>query len=266
MTAARARRAGGFTLLELIIAMTVLALVAGICYAAFHLGIRAVERGEVAVVTAQRLRVATDVLIRQVKSAALNPALVEGDTYPFFYGSSDTMRFITDAGQLAGGGRSRVTYHFEADPPRLILEESAYFDADSLGRGTPDAAEARTAVLLDGFKTMTFQYLLDDGGETEWRNSWDYTELEVMPVAVRIIIEGLPGLEEDVWGQEIPIMVAAYGEGAECGDDSTCEVQDCEAFETTTGGGESDGKSSSTKPGGKTTGGKDEDADNEDDE
>ena len=43
----------GFTLLELILAMSALALIATICYAAFHLGIRAVERGEVAVVTAQ---------------------------------------------------------------------------------------------------------------------------------------------------------------------------------------------------------------------
>ena len=58
----------GFTLLEVVIAMTALALVTVICYGAFYLGIRAMERGEVAVVAAQRLRVATDVIIRQIKS------------------------------------------------------------------------------------------------------------------------------------------------------------------------------------------------------
>ena len=63
----------GFTLLEVVLAMTSLVMVTAICYAAFHLGMRAVERGEVAVVTAQRLRVASDVLIRQVKSAVPYP-------------------------------------------------------------------------------------------------------------------------------------------------------------------------------------------------
>ena len=41
----------GFTLLEVVLAMTSLVMVTAICYAAFHLGMRAVERGEVAVVT-----------------------------------------------------------------------------------------------------------------------------------------------------------------------------------------------------------------------
>ena len=41
--------------------MTLLAMVTAIFYAAFHLGIRAVEKGQKAVVTAQRLRAANDV-------------------------------------------------------------------------------------------------------------------------------------------------------------------------------------------------------------
>jgi hypothetical protein len=217
--------------------MSLLAVVAGICYGAFHLGVRAVERGEVAVVTAQRLRVATDVLIRQVKSTAIHPALVDGDTYPYFYGSPTTMSFVTDAGQLSGGGRARVTYHYEADPPRLVLEESPFVDAESLGQGTPEAAEARSAVLLDGFRTMTFQYLLDDGADSEWKNSWDFLQEEILPAAVRILVEGLPGLEEDVWGQEIPVMSATYGDaGGELGEES--DLQDCESADALLPSGE----------------------------
>ena len=69
-----ARHRAGFTLIEVMISITLLALVAGICYAAFYLGVRAVGKGEMAVVTAQRLRAATDVLIHQVKSALASPA------------------------------------------------------------------------------------------------------------------------------------------------------------------------------------------------
>src|SRR5439155_703708 len=112
---ARTARAG-FTLLEIVIALTALALVTVICYGAFHLGIRAMERGEVAVVAAQRLRVATDVIIRQIKSIV------------------------------------------------------------------PYKARNR-----------------DD-------------EEDMLPVAVRVLVDGIPGLEVNTWGQEIPVMAAHYGE------------------------------------------------------
>jgi prepilin-type N-terminal cleavage/methylation domain-containing protein len=49
------RRSAGFTLLEVVLTMAILALMCAICYGAFHVAIRAVERGEVAVMTAQRL-------------------------------------------------------------------------------------------------------------------------------------------------------------------------------------------------------------------
>src|SRR5438876_399443 len=90
---------GGFTLLEIVIALTALALVTVICYGAFHLGIRAMERGEVAVVAAQRLRVATDVIIRQIKSIVPYKARNRDDEeYVFFMGTASSMAFISAAG------------------------------------------------------------------------------------------------------------------------------------------------------------------------
>src|SRR5207244_12733177 len=99
----------GFTLLELVLAMTALALLAAICYGAFHLGIRAVERGEVAVVTAQRLRVASDLLIRQVKSAVPYPARNRDDeVYPYFLCMATSITVVTAAGQEGRGGLARA--------------------------------------------------------------------------------------------------------------------------------------------------------------
>ena len=204
----------GFTLLEVVLAMTSLAMVTAICYAAFHLGMRAVERGEVAVVTAQRLRVASDVLIRQVKSAVPYPVRTEDDdVYPYFTGTPTSMSFITAAAQQGGGALARVTYSLQQDPPRLMITESPSFSSDGLGRDRLEHAGERTTVLLDGFRTLHFQYLLDDGTDTEWRSSWDAREEEILPNAIRIIVDGLPGLEVDTWGQEIPIMVSTLTEG-----------------------------------------------------
>ena len=221
MSSPPAARHAGFTLLEVLLAMTSLVMVTAICYAAFHLGMRAVERGEVAVVTAQRLRVASDVLIRQVKSAVPYPVRTEDDeVYPYFVGTANSMSFITAAALQGGGTLARVTYKLKEDrdkacpnPPCLMLTESPSFSSDGLGRDRLERAGERTTAVLDGFRTLRFQYLLDDGSDTEWRSSWDAREEEILPNAIRITVDGLPGLEVDTWGQEIPIMVSTLTEG-----------------------------------------------------
>lgn len=206
-------RRDGFTLIEVVLAMTILALMSAICYGAFHVAIRAVERGEVAVMTAQRLRAATDILIRQVKSAVPYPVQnEEEDVYPFFVGQPQWMTFVTANGLLGGGGLARVRYYVQPDPLALVLEEDPHFSPADLGAAPPDEPGEAAAVLLDGFRGLQFQYLLDDGADLEWRNDWDGYEEDLLPSAVRVVIEGLPGLELDVWGQEIPLMVSTYGD------------------------------------------------------
>ncbi len=221
----RDRSTTGFSLLEVLLAMVSLAMISAICYAAFHLGIRAVERGEVAVVTAQRLRVASDVLIRQIKSIAPYCSRnADEDVYPFFFGTPTSMMFITAAGLHGGGAPVLVSYRVEEDPPRLLLRESPFFSPDSLGESELEFIEERSGVILDGFKSLRFEYLLNDGADVEWRTSWDGLVEEILPFAIRITAEGLPGLETDVWGQEIPVMTASYTEGGgECVDDDLPE-------------------------------------------
>ncbi|MCI4355196.1 MAG: prepilin-type N-terminal cleavage/methylation domain-containing protein [Thermoplasmata archaeon] len=211
----------GFTLLEVVLAMTLLALVVAICYGAFHLGIRAVEKGEVAVVTTQRLRVASDVIIRQIKSAV--PYAVrneDDDVYPYFEGSGTSMRFVTTAGMQSGGSLAVVEYRLEEDPTRLVMREGVAFSPDGLGHGKLGMSEERSVVLLDGFRTVSFEYMLNDGADTEWRRSWDGHVEEMLPAAVRVLIDGLPGADSK-WGQEIPTMACQYG-------DSQCEVEEDE--------------------------------------
>jgi len=211
----------GFTLIEVILAMTVLALVTAICYGAFHLGIRAIERGEVAVVGAQRLRVATDVIIRQIKSAVPYAARNrDEDIYPFFFGGATWVTFVTATGLEGGGGLARVSYQVMDDPPRLVVTESAFFTPDQLGRDPVDKRGDRKAVLLENFRDLRFEYMLSDGIDTEWRSDWNAHDEEAMPAAVRILVDGIPGLETDRWGQEIPIMSTLYGDsGSELGDE-----------------------------------------------
>jgi len=209
----------GFTLLEIVIALTALALVTVICYGAFYLGIRAMERGEVAVVAAQRLRVATDVLIRQIKSVVPYKARNRDDEeYVFFMGTASSMAFITGAGLEGGGGLTRVVYQVIDNPPRLVMSESPFFSSRALGRQPVDQPGLHSAVLLEDFKSLKFMYCFYEGvaekpGEPcDWRSEWNgHDEEDMLPVAVRVLVDGIPGLEVETWGQEIPVMAAHYG-------------------------------------------------------
>jgi hypothetical protein len=213
--------------------MTALALLSAVCYGAFHVGIRAVQRGEVAVVTAQRLRVVADLMIRQVKSAVatvpagrvggeadeadedFDPDFVE--TCPLFVGSSTSVTFLTAAGLLGGGGLSLVTYRIVPDPPRLVIEESPW---PAELPGSDPSATARSTVALDGFEAAWFEYHppIELGeptlGSAAWNQVWDACDDEAdwdmsLPAAVRFVVRGLPGMEVAQWTQEIPVMLAS---------------------------------------------------------
>jgi prepilin-type N-terminal cleavage/methylation domain-containing protein len=240
MTSTRSR---GFTLLELVLAMTALAMLTAICYAAFHLAIRAIERGEVAVVTTQRLRVASDVLIRQIKSTVPYPARNKDlDVYPYFIGNGTSMAFVTAGGLQGGGSLVRVVYQVVDNPTRLVMTETTFFSPDTLGRDTLDTSHEHQTVLLDNFKTLHFQYYRNDGtadldGATAWVEAWDGHEEESMPSAVWISVEGAPGLEIGQWNQQIPIMATNYGDNTgEVDDESLAESPDEDT--DTEGGGD----------------------------
>ena len=232
-------RRGGFTLLELMLAMAALALVTGICYGAFHLAVRAMERGEMAVVTAQRLRATSDVL-RQIRSAMYHlDRNSDGETFPYFRGTATSLTFDTSMQLQGGGGVSRVTYQLLENPTRLVLTESAVPSRSGSHRGRrrrggndEQLAFQRSTVLLEGFQTLRFRYIDVTGEEhASWDPNPDLADFdqEGLPLAVRLEIEGVPGVETGRWGQEIPVSVIAMNEGINEGGADALE----EAFNST---------------------------------
>ena len=112
MTTRRPSRAAGFTLLEVVLAMTSLAMLTAIIYGAFHLGTRALEKGQNAVVTSQRLRATNDVLIRQIKSAVAYPARNE-DEGAYLVLQGDAQHDAVRHGGRAAGRRRAGRGHLQ---------------------------------------------------------------------------------------------------------------------------------------------------------
>ena len=198
-------------MLEVVLAMTLLAMVTSIIYAAFHLGARAVEKGQAAVVSTQRARAASDVMRRQLKSMFPYPCRIEDgeDPVPFFSQRENppTLEFVTAAGLHGGGGLEYVRYEVRGNPPQLVLTASPVFwfeEGKCSGVKTVGATEA---VLLDGFRSLDFDPRVYEEGDS-WKGGEGVVEFG-LPRSVRVKIEGLAGSATTGQGAEWTIPIVA---------------------------------------------------------
>jgi general secretion pathway protein J len=205
--------AAGFTLLEMVLALTIFGMITATVYSAFYFGHRAVTSGERAADQNQRMRLAEELLGRQIRSAVFYFAIHEEDQIPFFLGASDGLTFVTSAPQSRGGmGLAVVTYRI-ADG-RLILEERTAFTPDDL-YDPPNDAPVERAVLLEGFSALWFEYLPREEVDLGWANKWDARDEDTLPAAVRISVEGLAYFSGQRWVRDVPLLTIAYGWGSD---------------------------------------------------
>jgi len=201
----------GFTLLELMISLTLLAVMLTMVYSVFATALAAVPRGEDVAAQSARMRAATSLMARQVRSIISFPVEGEEESTPcYFWGDAYSFEFVTAAPQHNGGeGLARVTYM--SDGVTLSMREEVIFSgAQITGEQKGAASELR---LMEGLSSVRFQYLRLDGSDSEWRDVWDPYEEQTLPGAIRVTLDGL-GVGNSYWIQEIPIMLVSYGLGS----------------------------------------------------
>ena len=202
----------GFTLLELMISLTLLGVMLTMVYSVFATALAAVPRGEDVAARSARMRAATSLLARQVRSIISFPVEGEDESTPcYFWGDAYSFEFVTAAPQHNGGeGLARVTYM--SDGVSLSMREEVIFSGAAI-TGEREASTATEVKLLDGLSSVRFQYLRLDGTDSEWRDVWDPYEEQTLPGAIRITLDGL-GVGNSYWIQEIPVMLVSYGLGS----------------------------------------------------
>ena len=199
------RSRNGFTLIELTIAMTLLALIVVTLYGAFYLSQRAVEKSQSRSEESQRLRAAGDLLAGYIRSA-----------YPFrdsrqnqsirFSGQGDRLAFVSALSSGMGGrGMSEITISWEGEEGGtglLTLEEKIPLRSE----GQEEGAGYRNSVIVgQGIRELRIEYLDPQGEEEHWVDQWDGKERKALPRAVRLNYLGEKG-EEVRWS--FPIMMS----------------------------------------------------------
>ncbi len=198
----------GFTLLELLISLTILGVIVVIIFGAFRIGVRAWEKGEKDVESRQRQRIVLDLIkhqlasicLREVKDASQQPLLLKGDNKSIEFVSHIPMAPGNKFGMVYvkylvkpedGGERERLTFWeknivlLNKETDMSHLHEDDFFE------------------LFPGVQSIAFEYLKGGTDEetSQWQETWDQAIDEGFPRAIRVI------LMEDV--EKAPIYVIA---------------------------------------------------------
>jgi general secretion pathway protein J len=202
----------GFTLLELLVAMTLLALLAGLLFGGLSFGVRVWEKGDAELEKLAELQIAQG-LIRRVISRALLSDLPRGENEDaaIFEGTADGLLFVGPApAQSLPGGFYRLSLRGDdvEGKRRLVMTWRLPVPDDKGPRADEDE---NLVVLVDGVADVTFAYFGagDEDGEPGWRDRWE--GVLGLPRLVRIDVTFRDG-DARVWPKLIAApMVAATG-------------------------------------------------------
>jgi len=198
----------GFTLLELIISLTIFSLVAMIVYATLNLGAGAADRGEARSIENQRARAALALISRQLKSAYPLVLQAEGETFVYFSGEPDAVSFVSAAGRPEIGGLEKVTYFLREYQGRRSLwvrTSAPTLPADLLN--DREGSLSQETEVLPEVESLTWEYLGKEQNREEWSQSWSGKDERKLPLAVRFSWKAQLGELPYEWQMEIPLNV-----------------------------------------------------------
>lgn len=194
----------GFTLLEVVLALSIFALIGAILYGAFSLGNRALTKSEASFEKNQKLRSLGDLLGSYIRSSYPYRASVQ-DQAIFYQGDEESLTFVSSF-SLAMGGRGMAKIHIyrEGDPfskdgvLKLEEETPVRFDDDA------EEGQRNNVTLQTGVESFQLSYLDPQSEDEKWEPRWDGEERGILPRAVQLAYRTRDG-KESRW--IIPVMM-----------------------------------------------------------
>ena len=197
-----ARQEGGFTLLEVIVAVTLVCLMAVALWAVTSLSIRSWNRGTEFIDVNQRHRSITDMLRKQMSSvfpifaAPANTGAGQFTTsigYLLFNGTESDMQFVSLNSMHFGEnpGLTLISYEMERQPQgslSLVEKEEPYVGQDP--EDSESTIEPKSLAIFENLESCAFEYYdPGDGGLSAtpgWVPEWDGKTLGRLPKAIAV--------------------------------------------------------------------------------
>jgi prepilin-type N-terminal cleavage/methylation domain-containing protein len=188
--------ATGFTLVEVVITLTILGFICLIIFGAFRLGLSAWERGEFVKDEYQKARIVSQLITQQVKSAVpfkIKPQQAEGD-YLAFEGGARSLRFVSclPVRGKQPEGLVYANYEFKdegSEGGRLILYEEKVLNKDFFAE---QPKEEHGVSLLEGVSSVRFEYFREEdplnNQQEEWLEEWNAKDEKRLPKAFKMTI------------------------------------------------------------------------------
>jgi len=189
------RRAGGFTLLELLVAIMILSLVMTVAFGAVRLGGRSWEAGIERANASEEVRAVSDFLRRQFAQMIPTSMGDEGGIQIAFAGDRNSIRFIAPAPRhpaVAGLLVYTLVTEEYAAAQRLVL---SYAPFDPGAGDLPEAESDQHLILAEGFAAISFEFFGKRAADSmpSWHAEWQDDE-ENLPELVRIRLVAMNGI------------------------------------------------------------------------
>ncbi|QKK01711.1 MAG: prepilin-type N-terminal cleavage/methylation domain-containing protein [Pseudomonadota bacterium] len=199
-------RQAGFTLVEVLLAIALVALIMAMAYGGFRASVRATSSGEALIEETNRLRIVHQFLRRQLmQSRSLIIETLDEEAIIRFEGERDRIRFVAPMpGYLSYGGPYVQQISLERGDDGLEL---VYYYAMLNGYEPGDLESSDGIVLLDGLADGEFIFLdaEEDGMSTFWTDYWEAPERLPLGVGVLLDMDRANGLS---WPDLIvPVMI-----------------------------------------------------------
>jgi general secretion pathway protein J len=186
----------GFTLLELLISLSILAVIVVIIFAAFRIGIRAWEKGEAAVDDLQRKRIVLSLIKQQLASIFPKTITKEAKQQVLFKGDAKSILFVSALALMKENDFGAVLGTYRIIESDEDTEAITFFET-STALMDPETVEENLdqdafVTLVPSAKKVVFEYLKkDETDETlsEWQEAWDPEVDGGLPLAVKMTFQ-----------------------------------------------------------------------------
>jgi len=178
----------GFTLIEVVLALTIAATVLVVMFAGLRVGLAAWQRGNDRAEVLDRTRSLTHILTRTLRAVYpyQRPATAREPARLLFEGESDRLAFVTAAAPFPTSAPIAFTaVMFSQEPDAGLAIRQKPLPSD-------DAFERRPPVVVDAGVTIArFRYLRNS--DRAWADRWDAATENALPAAVEVTLTLIRG-------------------------------------------------------------------------